>query len=60
METMMETKDSADWKVANPGLAKAMMELRRSNAAVPHDARPRRERSRNAAKRAAIRRSMEW
>lgn len=35
----------------------AMMEIRRSSAASPHDKRPNRERSRHAAKSAAIRNS---
>lgn len=45
-------------KHRNPELHAAMMELRRSNAAVPHDSRPKRERARRDAKRADIRRSM--
>lgn len=40
--------------IANPALAAAMRELRRSNAAVSHDPRPKRERSRQASKSAAI------
>lgn len=43
-------------KVANPEYAEGMRQLRRSNAAGSHDNRPRRERSRADAKRAAIRR----
>ncbi|MGO1851645.1 hypothetical protein [Microbacterium sp.] len=42
-------------RTANPELAAAMRELRRSNAARPHDSRPHRRRSRQDAKRAAIR-----
>lgn len=42
--------------VANPEYAEGMRQLRRSNAAGSHDNRPRRERSRADAKRAAIRR----
>ena len=41
---------------ANPEMAAAFRELRRSNAAVPYDNRPKRERSRAAAKRAEIKR----
>lgn len=41
---------------ANPEMAQAMREIRRSNAAGSHDPRPNRERSRHAAKRAAIQR----
>lgn len=37
----------------------AMIELRRSNAAVPFDSRPKRERSRKDSKRAAIKRSLD-
>ena len=39
----------------NEDLYRAMQEKRRSNAARPHDSRPKRERSRADAKRAAIR-----
>jgi hypothetical protein len=42
--------------VANPEYAEGMRQLRRSNAAGSHDNRPKRERSRADAKRAAIRR----
>jgi hypothetical protein len=42
--------------VANEAYIVAMREIRRSNAAGTHDARPARERSRADAKRAAIRR----
>ena len=42
--------------VANPALAAAMREIRRSSAASPQDSRPNRERSRQDAKRAAIKR----
>jgi hypothetical protein len=45
--------------VANPAYAAGMREIRRSNAAGTHDARPSRERSRRDAKRAAIRRDMD-
>lgn len=45
--------------VANPAMASAMREIRRSNAAGTHDARPHRERSRSDAKRAQIRRDMD-
>jgi len=46
--------------VANPAYAKAISELRRSNAAGTHaDARSRRERSREAALKAAIKRETE-
>lgn len=41
-------------KVGNEELAKAMQELRRSNAAGVHDPRPHRQRSRKAARDAAI------
>ena len=41
--------------VANPALAEGMRMLARSGAAGAHDSRPRRERTRAAAKRAAIR-----
>lgn len=44
---------------ANPELHAAMMDLRRSSAASPHDSRPKRERSRKDSKRAAIKRSAE-
>lgn len=45
-------------KGANPAMAAAMRDLRRSNAAGTHaDRRTKRQRSRNAAKRAAI---AEW
>jgi len=40
---------------ANPEMASAMREIRRSNAAGTHDNRPARQRSRHAAKHAAIR-----
>lgn len=40
---------------ANPELYRAMLELRRSNATQKHDNRPHRQRSRQDAKRAAIR-----
>lgn len=40
---------------ANPELAAAMRELRRSSATSKHDTRPRRQRSRQDSKRAAIR-----
>ena len=43
-------------KHANPAYAEGMREIRRSNKAGTHDARPKRERSRNAVKRAEIRR----
>ena len=46
-------------RTANPQLAQAMREIRRSNAAQPMDNRPKRERSRDAAKRAAIKRDSE-
>ena len=48
------------YTVANPAMAQAMREKRRSGACTPYDSRPRRERSRADAKRAAIRRSVEW
>lgn len=38
----------------NPEMAKAMRDLRRSSAASPHDSRPKRERSRHAARNAAV------
>lgn len=41
--------------VGNRDLAVAMQELRRSSAAQRHDTRPRRQRSRADAKRAAVR-----
>lgn len=41
--------------IANPKMAEGMRELRRSNAAGTHDCRPKRQRSRQAAKTAAIR-----
>jgi len=44
---------------ANPELAAAMRELRRSNAAGTHDSRPNRERARGQAKRADIRRGLD-
>lgn len=40
---------------ANPEYAAGMREIRRSNASGSHDNRPKRERSRADAKRAAIR-----
>lgn len=43
--------------VRNEALAAAMRDLRRSNAAVPYDSRPKRERSRDAVRKAEIRRS---
>ncbi len=48
------------YTVANPAMAQAMREKRRSGACMPYDSRPRRERTRAAAARAAILRSMEW
>ena len=42
-------------KTANPELAAAMQELRRSSATSPHDTRPNRQRSRKDAKEASIR-----
>lgn len=45
--------------VRNEKLYRAMVELRRSNAAGKHDPRPNRQRSRADAKRAAIRESMD-
>lgn len=44
----------SSYRIANPELHRAMVELRRSSAASPHDTRPKRQRSRHAAKRAAI------
>lgn len=41
-------------KTANPELAAAMQELRRSSATSPHDTRPNRQRSRKDAKDASI------
>lgn len=38
----------------------AMLELRSSNAARPHDSRPKRERARKDSKRAAIKRSLDY
>lgn len=43
--------------IENKPMYKAMVELRKSNAAQPQDTRPNRERSRNDALRAAVRRS---
>lgn len=43
------------WKTANPDYAKAMAELRRSGATLPHSTLPRRERTRAAVRAAAIR-----
>lgn len=48
------------YHVANPALAQAMREKRRSGACMPYDSRPRRERTRAAAARVVILRSMEW
>jgi len=45
--------------VSNPEMAKAMREIRHSNASGTHDNRPRKERARRDAKRAAIRRDMD-
>lgn len=42
--------------VSNPDAHRADMDRRRSNAGGAHDNRPKRERSRDAAKRAAIQR----
>lgn len=51
----MSNKNNS-WKpVANPELAKAMRELRRSGATSPHDSRPHRQRTRQSANRAALR-----
>lgn len=47
------------YRIANPQMAQAMREKRRSGACLPYDSRPHRERSRAAAERAAIRRSLE-
>lgn len=47
------------YRIANPQMAQVMREKRRSGACLPYDSRPRRERSRAAAERAAIRRSFE-
>lgn len=44
---------------ANPERAQAMHGLARSNASGSHDNRPKRERARREARRAAIRRDME-
>ena len=55
----MKDKTPKHVPVANPAYHRAMVELRRSNASGTHDARPKRERSRNAAKRAEIRRNSE-
>lgn len=41
-------------KTANPDLAAAMQELRRSSATSPHDTRPNRQRTRQDAKKASI------
>lgn len=46
-------------RTANPAYAEGMRQIRRSNAAVPMDNRPKRERSRRDAKRAAIKRDSE-
>ena len=58
----MVSKNTADsagrWKTENPEMAAAMRGLRRSGACLPHDSRPRRQRSRLDAKRAAILDSM--
>lgn len=45
--------------VANPALAEGMRQIRQSGKAGPMDNRPKRERSRDAAKRAAIQRDSE-
>jgi len=56
----MKKKKEKHKGVANPEYHKAMMELRRSNAAGTHlDRRTRRQRTRTAAKRAAIEKEKE-
>jgi hypothetical protein len=52
----MDKNNRKHTPVANPEYAQAMRELRRSGAAGTHDNRPKRERSRQDSKRAAIRR----
>lgn len=57
---IMKKKKEKYKGVANPEYHKAMMELRRSNAAGTHlDRRTRRQRTRTAAKRAAIEKEKE-
>lgn len=51
----MATKAPKFRPTANPELAAAMRDLRRSSAASSHDNRPNRTRTRSNAKRAAIR-----
>lgn len=46
------------YRIANPELAQAMRDKRRSGACLPYDSRPHRKRSRADAKRAAIKWSM--
>ena len=41
--------------IANPALAQGMREIARSNKAGSHDSRPRRQRTRKAAREAALR-----
>lgn len=53
IDLMTDKKPSGQ---GNRALYDAMQEKRRSSAASPHDARPNRERSRQDAKRAAIKR----
>lgn len=51
----MATKTASKFRpTANPEMAAAMRELRRSSAASSHDNRPKRQRTRSASKRAAI------
>lgn len=56
MLSLMSEKQPKHKNTANPEFAAAMREIGRSSATQPHDSRPRRERSRKDAKRAAIKR----